>query len=99
MSSNTTQRRVQPTILASDVEAFRTWFMVADCGQCGPRARRIRTIDRQRGEGTLEAGGQYLAAGKLRLGTFSAAPKDAGVRRLRGYLGVIPAASNIRYRA
>ena len=41
MSSNTTQRRAQATILASDVKAFRTWFMVVDCGQCGPRARRM----------------------------------------------------------
>jgi hypothetical protein len=41
MSSNTTQRRAQVTIVASEVEAFRTWFMVADCGQCGPRARRM----------------------------------------------------------
>ena len=41
MSSNTTQRRAQATILASEVEAFRTWFMAADCGQCGPRARRM----------------------------------------------------------
>src|SRR4051794_31524171 len=43
MSANTSQRKARATILASDVEAFRTWFLVADCGQCGPRARRYRT--------------------------------------------------------
>jgi hypothetical protein len=38
--SNTT-RRAQANISASQVEAFRTWFLVADCGHCGPRARRM----------------------------------------------------------
>ena len=41
MASNTSQRKAQATILASQVEAFRTWFLVADCGRCGPRARRM----------------------------------------------------------
>ena len=41
MASNVTQRRRQATTLASQVEVFRTWFLVADCGQCGPRARRM----------------------------------------------------------
>lgn len=41
MSSNTTQRRAQAAVLASKVEAFRTWFLVVHCGQCGPRARRM----------------------------------------------------------
>ena len=41
MASNITQRRRQATTLASQVEVFRTWFLVADCGQCGPRARRM----------------------------------------------------------
>jgi hypothetical protein len=41
MSANTSQRKAQGTVLASQVEAFRTWFLIADCGQCGPRARRM----------------------------------------------------------
>src|SRR4051795_10355200 len=41
MASNTSQRKAQATILASQVEAYRTWFLIADCGQCGPRARRM----------------------------------------------------------
>jgi hypothetical protein len=41
MSANTSQRKARATILASDVEAFRAWFLIADCGVCGPRARRM----------------------------------------------------------
>jgi hypothetical protein len=41
MASNTSQRKAQSTILASGGEAFRTWFLLADCGQCGPRLRRM----------------------------------------------------------
>ena len=28
-------------MLASQVQVFRTWFLIADCGQCGPRAMRM----------------------------------------------------------
>ena len=41
MTSNTSQRKAQAAILASQVEAFRTWFLLADCGRCGPRLRRM----------------------------------------------------------
>jgi len=38
MASNTSQRKAQATILASHVEDFRTWYLIADCGGCGQRA-------------------------------------------------------------
>lgn len=41
MASNTSQRKAQAIILASPVEAFRTWFLIVGCEPCGPRAVRI----------------------------------------------------------
>ncbi len=38
MAANTSQRRAQSIILGSEVEKFRAWFLIVDCGQCGPGA-------------------------------------------------------------
>ena len=37
MASNTSQRKAQSIILAAKVADYRSWWLTADCGSCGPR--------------------------------------------------------------
>jgi hypothetical protein len=44
VSSNTSQRKAQATILASTPEDLSEWWLLADCGQCGPRAVPVASL-------------------------------------------------------
>ena len=44
MAANTSQRRAQSIVFGSKVSAFATWFLIAGCGPCGPRAIPVRTL-------------------------------------------------------
>ena len=44
MGSNTSQRKAQTIILAAKVAEYQAWWLIADCGSCGPRDIPLATF-------------------------------------------------------
>lgn len=44
MAANTSQRKAQTIILAAQAVEYQAWWLIADCGTCGPRDITFATL-------------------------------------------------------